>query len=206
STRLSRGSRCLDGVALAAWPGRATGRPGGHQDALAIANRERPGRDDARTFGQAAGNLDAIVVGDAGLHFPKPRHVVLDHVDAAAPLDVDNGRASDGQRVGPSFGRQSHAGIHAGLQTEARIGYFDLHGRRARRGIEHGRHAADVAGELFAGERIDFDTRLRASLHAAEILLDEIGDHAYYADVDHREHNGVAAGERAGVEVAAADE
>src|SRR6187401_115075 len=47
------------------------------RDPVAIAQGQRPGRDDARAFGEAVEHLDALGVGQTRLHLAEPRDVLI---------------------------------------------------------------------------------------------------------------------------------
>ena len=109
---------------------------------------------------QPVDDFDPLLVGEAGPHVAEPRDVALGHVHAAAAADVDHRRPRHGERVRAVFGHQPDARIHARLEPEAGIGHFDLDAGRPRGRVEHRRHAAHLAGEPLAGERVHFDERL----------------------------------------------
>ena len=194
----------------------------GGDDAVAVLERRRARRDDARAVVDA-GDLDVLAVADADGDGHELRDQcrrltggrgrlgtiaarLLCHEDARLALQLDQRVARDRQRVGARVDRQVDAGIHAGLETVVDVRDLDLDLGGARRRVENRGDAADAALELLARVGVDFDVRGRARWHPAHVALDQVGDHAHGADVDHRRHRRVGAGERSRIEEALADE
>ena len=106
--------------------------------------------------------------------------------DAGFSGDVDDrGRGHD-QRLLMPFDRKAHARVHAGLETEVRVGNFDFHLRRARRRIQNRRHARHAAVEGFAGKRIHFHFGVHPGGDPAQIFFDHVHDEPHDANVDDR--------------------
>ena len=99
---------------------------------------------------------------------------------------IDHGERGHDQRVLVLFHGEARARIHAGLQTEGRVGNFDFHLRRAGGRIQNRRDARDAAVEGFAGEGIDFDVGVVPTLIRRRSFLDDVDDEPDRPDIDDR--------------------
>src|SRR4030095_15694691 len=129
----------------------------GKLDAVAILDGERAGRDHALAFIHAVEHLNTVGVLQPGLHRTEVGDQLIDDVDAALALEIDDRVPGHGQRVRLAIDGQRHARVHTRLQPEPRIRDLDLHHSRPRRSVEDRRDAADFAGEFLAREGVDLD-------------------------------------------------